>query len=77
MSFDTGSSLTVLCLCCSLPLHPKYNELRHRLEQSLPLLYASALPTTGDRAVGTMLGVLQAGREKEKVVEAGNNEDRN
>ena len=77
MSFDSCSPLAALCLFCSLPLHPKYNDFRHRLEQYLPLLYASTLPTTGDRAIDTVLEVLQAEREKDKVVEAENNEDRN
>jgi len=76
MSFDGGLLLTVLYLRCSLPLHPDYNDFRRRLEQSLPLLDASTLPTTGGRATDTMLEVLQIEREREKVVEAEDNEDR-
>jgi hypothetical protein len=59
MSFDKGSSLTVLRLFCSLCLQPKYNNFRSRLEQFLPLLDGSMLPTTNDKMIDAALKVLQ------------------
>ena len=72
MSFDRGSSLTVLRLCYSLHLHPEYHDFRSELEQSLPPPDASTPSTTDDNAIDAALGVL---REREKVVEAEKNED--
>jgi len=70
MSFDWGLSLTVLHLCCSLCLYPGYNEIRSKLEKSLPLPDGLTLPTTHDEAFNAMLKVLQTEREMEKVAGA-------
>ena len=72
MSFDRGSSLTVLRLYYSLRLHPRYNGFLSKLEQSLPLLDAPTLPTIGDNVIDAALEVL---RERKKVVEAEMNGD--
>jgi len=66
VSFDGGSSLTVLRLCYSFNLQPEYNGFRSRLEQFLPLLNRSTLPITDDEAIDTVLEVLQAEVEKHK-----------
>jgi len=66
VSFDGGSSLTVLRLCCSFNLQPEYSGFRSRLEQFLPLLNRSTLPITDDEAIDTVLEVLQAEVEKHK-----------
>jgi len=58
MSFDRGSSLTVLYLCCSLSLQLDYNYFRGRLEQLPPLPDLSTLPTTHDKAELTTPGEL-------------------
>ena len=63
MSFDGGSSLTVLRLYCSLCLQPEYNNFWSRLGQSLPLLDRSTPPTTGDGAIDAVLEVLQTEKE--------------
>jgi hypothetical protein len=70
--FNRGSLLTTpLHLCCSLSLHPDYNDFRKKLEQLLPLSDGLTDHTTGDRAVDAALGVLRTERrEREREVEA-------
>ena len=70
MSFDRGSSLTVLHLCYSLHLHPEYNRFRSELEKYLPLPDAPTPSTTDDKAIDAALEVL---REGENVIEAEKN----
>ena len=70
MSFDRGSSLTVLHLCYSLHLHPEYNRFRSELEKYLPLPDAPTPSTTDDKAIDAALEVL---REGENVTEAEKN----
>jgi len=74
MSPDRGSSLTVLRFC-SLYLQPEYNDFRSILE-TLLLLGGSTLPTTDKEAIDAVLEVLRMEREKVKVMEAEENEDR-
>jgi len=74
VSSNRGSSLTVLRFC-SLCLQPEYNDFRSILE-TLLLLGGSTLPTTDKEAIDAALEVLRMEREKEKVVEAEENEDR-
>jgi len=69
MLFDRDLSLTVLCLCCSLCLHPKYSKFRNRLDELLPLPDVSTLPTTDDEAFNAALKVLQMERKAVVVVE--------
>jgi len=75
MSFDRDSSLTTLHLWCSLYLQPEHNNFRSRLE-SLLLLVGSTLPTTDEEANDIVLAFFRTEREKEKVVKAEKNEDR-
>jgi len=65
--FDRGSWLSILHLCCSFALHPKYQKLRGTLEQSLPCLDGT-LPTPGDENINALLEVIRAGRERGKEV---------
>ena len=74
MSSDTGLSLTVFHFC-SLYLQPEYTDFRSRLE-TLLLIGGSTLPTTDEEAIDAALEVLRMEREKEKVVEAEENKDR-
>ena len=69
MSFNRGSSLTVLHLFYSLCLQTRYDVFRSELEQCLPLLEEPTLPTTDDSRNNAVLKVLQTEREKEKVQE--------
>ena len=65
MPFDRGL-LTVFCHCYSLRLHPKYNKLRSRLQQS-PFLDGLAPLTTDDETIDSVLNVL---REEKRVATA-------
>jgi len=64
MQSNGGSSLTALCFCCSLRLHPDYSSFRSEVEKFLRL--PDAAPTTGEREIDTALEVLQAAMEAEK-----------
>ena len=75
MSSDSGLSLTSLRFCCSLCLEYQHNRFRRRLEQSLPLLDQSILPTTGDERIDAAMEVLQMERKRRKMVEAEESED--
>ena len=80
-SFDRGLLPILLRLCCSVCLHPGYNDFRGRLETSLPLPDEPMLPdelmlpdkltfhVTDDEAFNAALKVLQTGREKKGVEE--------
>jgi len=64
MSFDRSSLLTVLRLCYSLPLHPRYDRFLEALKQSL----SSPEPPPGDLdwAIDDARKVLQEAREEEE-----------
>jgi hypothetical protein len=76
MSFGRGSSLTFLCLYCSLQLQSKYNNFRNRLEWSIPLLDEPTLPTIDDENINAAPKVLRMERERVAVEEAEKDEDR-
>ena len=57
--FNGGLLLTVLHLCCSLRLHPEYNDFRSRLGKLLRPPDASTTPITGEGPMGAALEVLR------------------
>ena len=66
-TFNGGSLLTVLRLCCSLCFRPGYSEFRSRLGEFLPLPDGSTLPTTDDSAIDAVLEVLQMERGRKEA----------
>ena len=66
---NVGSSLIALHPCCSLCLHPGYDDFRSRLERSLS--GGLAFPTTDDEEIEAVQEVLQTERDTEVVDEAG------
>jgi len=68
MQFNSGMSLTVLWLCCSLCLQPNFDDFRRRLQQCLPLLDGPTLATTNHEGIDAALQVLRIEREREKAV---------
>jgi len=75
MSLGRGSLLTVLHPHCSIRLQHEYIGFRCRLEQSLPLLDQSILPTTDDEAIDAVPSVLRMEREKERADAAAMEDD--
>ena len=69
MRLDSGLLLTILWLCYSLCLQPRFNDFRWRLQQYLPLPDGPTLATTGNKAIDAALEVLKREREREKAVE--------
>ena len=69
INFDHVIRLSFIPDCpssfCSLCLQLTYDKFRSKLEQFLPSLDKSTLPTTGDMAIDAVLKVLQTKREKE------------
>jgi hypothetical protein len=63
MSFDRGSSLTVLHLCCSLFLRPEYDGFIASLGGQLDQPTVTA---TGSNKIDAALKVLQRERERER-----------
>ena len=75
LTISGSSLLTTLRLCSSLCLQPRYDNLRSKLEECLPLLDGSTLPATGDSASDAMLQVLRTERGKKAVGGWDNNRD--
>ena len=67
--FNGGLLLTVLHLCCSLRLHPEYNDFRSRLGKLLRPPDASTTPITGEGPMGAALEVLRKAARSQALMD--------